>query len=413
MPRSGSIQNQARSGDANDAVFAWLPRDVLANVLLRLPASDLRRFRRICKEWREVMSDPSFIDAHMVQGPRGLTHTIVFFLGRSGDDGSVEPQSGDGYLFDEQWRLVARFKAGESQDMVGTCNGLLCFLDVHQGAISVVEPFTGESLTLPAPPTERSHQRGAYCFGFDPSSKRHKVLHQGRDLHQDDTGDEHLYVYTIGGGDNWRRAHAAGVSHGMPVFADGSVVWWSMDSQLATRFDLATEEITSEPTELVGQGSSATLSLMTTGSDARVYVMTFGRLGAWDVFSMGEHGRWERYSSALPLRPPHMRYVAWPHPLQRGHLPVEDYGTGSHSCRGMYAHPIAPASAGLGSGKLLLKMAKGADGTPAKSNNARGLFVAVPREHEAASRVRRVPSEQAGARAFCYAPPVSPAPLSR
>lgn len=123
---------------------------------------------------------------------------------------------------------------------------------------------------------------------------------------------------------------------------------------------------------------------------------------------MGEDGRWAQYRGAL--RPPHMRYVAWPHPLQRGHLLVEDYNGDSR--RGMYAHPIAPASDDLCSGKLLLKMAKGADGTP-KSNNARGLFVPVPREQEAAARVRRVPSKQASARAFCYAPPVSPAALSR
>ncbi|XP_020161557.1 F-box protein DOR-like [Aegilops tauschii subsp. strangulata] len=238
------------AGDSNDAI----PRDVLASVLLRFPASDLRHFPRVCKEWCEVISDPAFIDAHMIHGPRPLTHTIVFFLGRKGGeaDEAIEPRSGDGYLFDEHWRLVARFTAGESENMVGTCNGLLCFLDFHQADIRVVEPFTGESLVLPPPETQKRCEPTAYCFGFDPSSRRYKILHQGRDLHKGDATVKDLYVYTIGGGENWRRAHAAAaVPYDGPVFADGSV--WSIGTdqhQLAkvVRFDLATEEeIMSEP----------------------------------------------------------------------------------------------------------------------------------------------------------------------
>ncbi|XBI82762.1 hypothetical protein VPH35_091365 [Triticum aestivum] len=382
------------AGDSNDAI----PRDVLASVLLRFPASDLRRFRRVCKEWCEVISDPAFIDAHTIHGPRPLTHTIVFFLGRKGGeaDEAIEPRSGDGYLFDEHWRLVARFTAGESENMVGTCNGLLCFLDFHQADIRVVEPFTGESLVLPPPETQRRCEPTAYCFGFDPSSRRYKILHQGRDLHKE-------------------RAHAAATGpYDGPVFADGSA--WSVGTdqhQLAkvVRFDLATEEeITSEPIELADSGAAS--PEMTTGSDARVYVVYWRRAGT-EVLFMGECGRWAQHSSAV--RAPRMRFPAWPHPLQRGHLLLQDFDWESR--RGVYAHPITPASNDLGAGKLLLDMPKdwpGADGTP-RCDNARWLFVPVPLEEETAARVRRAPPEKgpAIARVFCYAPPVSPPSLAR
>ncbi|KAM0831914.1 hypothetical protein ACQ4PT_065227 [Festuca glaucescens] len=178
-PRPGTIINHRTADDANAAATACLPPDVLASVLLRLPASDLRRFRRVCKEWREVISDPVFINEHMDHGPWALTHTIVFVRGRrEPGEFCTKPHNGQGFLFDENWRLVATFTAGASEDLVGTCNGLLCFLDVHQGTINVVEPFTGESLALPLPPeTERLDKRGAYCFGFDPSSRRYKIFH--------------------------------------------------------------------------------------------------------------------------------------------------------------------------------------------------------------------------------------------
>jgi hypothetical protein len=189
--------------DVNAAATDCLPPDVLASLLLRLPASDLHRFRRVCKEWRQVISDPVFINEHLDQGPWALTHTIVFFGGYSGPaQGAIEPHNGHGFLFDEQWRLVATFTAGESEEMVGTCNGLLCFLDAHQGAINVVEPSTGDSLALPLPPeTERLHERGAYCFGFDSSSKRYKIFHQGLYWHAHNTTEQDMYVYTIGGGE--------------------------------------------------------------------------------------------------------------------------------------------------------------------------------------------------------------------
>ena len=86
----------------------------------------------------------------------------MFFLGRKGGeaDEAIEPRSGDGYLFDEHWRFVARFTAGESENMVGTCNGLLCFLNGDQGSINIVEPFTGESLALPLPPETKAAEGG-------------------------------------------------------------------------------------------------------------------------------------------------------------------------------------------------------------------------------------------------------------
>ena len=103
-----------------------------------------------------------------------------------------------------------------------------------------------------------------------------------------------------------------------------------------------------------------------------------------------------------------MRYPAVPYPLQRGHLLMLDRNRDSRA--GVYAHPIAPASNDLGSGKLLLQMPKdwpGADGTPACDNKTRWLFVPVPHEEETAARVRRVPHEQGSPRVFSYATPVS------
>jgi hypothetical protein len=81
---------------AVDAIAARLSGDILASIMLRLPASDLRRFRRVCKEWRDIITNPIFIEAHQVQGPRAPNHTIVYVS-------SSKQHTGRGFLFDEHW----------------------------------------------------------------------------------------------------------------------------------------------------------------------------------------------------------------------------------------------------------------------------------------------------------------------
>ncbi|KAM0885019.1 hypothetical protein ACQ4PT_030613 [Festuca glaucescens] len=428
--------------DANGAATACLPSDVLANVFLRLPASDLRRFRRVCKEWRQVISDPVFINEHMEHGPWALTHTIVFFHGRIGaDQDSTEPHNGQGFLFDEQWRLVATFTAGPSEEMVGTCNGLLCFLDVHHGAINVVEPFTGERLALPLPPeTEKLDEHGAYCFGFDSSSRRYKIFHQGLFWHADNTTEQDMYVYTIGdGGESWRSVQVAGAAaepcvslHNKgPVFADGTFYSYAVPetadglAQVAC-FDLATEEVTSERViDFVQADDEHTLILVTTDSDARVCVMTVGGFGKLDLFFRGQGGRLTQNSrSGVELS--NGQNLAFPQALQRGHLLIEDRWE-----RGMYVHPVPSAMDNcLGPGKLLLKIgSKEEDEEPAAAKISRpglfvpamldqeleiGLFVPAMLDQEP-EIVEPVPYQwrNTGVATFCYAPPLSPAPLAR
>ncbi|KAK1695946.1 hypothetical protein QYE76_012643 [Lolium multiflorum] len=362
--------NHASATSTIAATAAHLPGDILASILLRLPASDLRRFRRVCKEWRDIISDPIFVEAHQVQGPRAPTHNIVFV-----------PSSlqSIGFLFDEQWRLTATFAAGETGNMVGTCNGLLCFLDVDQGAINVVEPFTGESRALPLPPkTARRHELDAYSFGFDPNTRRYKIIHQGESL---------------------------------PVCVGGAVYWCviGMDGKWKfARLDLATEEVT---TDFI-QGSQH-ISLIESHGWAFLTAETWmGRLSALFVRE-GDCLVYKHIVQAVNL--PLWRQPTELQALQRGHLLLQDSG-------GLYAHPIEPDGHDLGLGKLLLKMGNKEEEDEELDKNAAtktscntpGLFVPVLFNHESAAVVTRVTHNKgrARARAFSYVPSVSAAPLA-
>ncbi|XBH93689.1 hypothetical protein VPH35_084578 [Triticum aestivum] len=394
MALSESIQNQAMAGDASPGVTACIPRDVLASILLRLPASDLRRFRRVCKEWRDVISDPAFIDEHTVHGPRALTHTIVFFPGYSRIHNDAEDtDGGSGFLLDEQWRLSATFTAGRSEDMIGTCNGLLCFLDRGQ------------------------YECRAYCFGFDPRSRRYKIVHTGYHA------EKVVHVCTVGGGESWRSVHAAGgaagETHRGPACADG-VAYWSVTGEYwgtrIARLDLATEEVTWDWIRNLRVPDPAPALSVTAGSDARVCVMTIDQYPKLEALFIGEGGRC--WVHDVLEQQPLLRYPSPRQPLQRGHLLMEHLDR--HGCGGLYANPIAPASRDVGAAKLLLEIGC-REVEPARTSssgqhadNTRGLFVPVPFNHEQeqAGKVRRVPHQAHSASTFCYAPPVAPAPLA-
>ncbi|RLN35393.1 hypothetical protein C2845_PM03G22610 [Panicum miliaceum] len=48
------------------------PLDALYEVLLRVPAKDLCRFRAVCRPWRSLLSDPHFVAAHAARHPGPL-----------------------------------------------------------------------------------------------------------------------------------------------------------------------------------------------------------------------------------------------------------------------------------------------------------------------------------------------------
>ncbi|KAK1632510.1 hypothetical protein QYE76_006825 [Lolium multiflorum] len=156
---------ESSRGSKMQATAPYLPRDVLSEILLRLPPFHLRGLRHVCKEWRDIIS--SLVDLHMIHGPRTPTHTVVFSHGWDRRAWPFVERLGYGWLFDEEWRFTARFTVDVSARLLGTCKSLLFFL--LPDVIKVVEPFTGESIIVPPSPA-RSRPRNKICM-YSPSER--------------------------------------------------------------------------------------------------------------------------------------------------------------------------------------------------------------------------------------------------
>ncbi|GJN03451.1 hypothetical protein PR202_ga20901 [Eleusine coracana subsp. coracana] len=118
-----------------------MPPDVLFDILLRLPAKDICRFRAVCRHWLSLTSEPLFIDARIArqQGP-------LIVASFHGDGKHV-------HLMDSSGRVVKRVPSMEGLALVRSRLDLVCVADM-EGNCSVIDPVTGAVSHLPNTPPE-------------------------------------------------------------------------------------------------------------------------------------------------------------------------------------------------------------------------------------------------------------------
>uniref|UniRef100_A0ACD5Z094 Uncharacterized protein n=1 Tax=Avena sativa TaxID=4498 RepID=A0ACD5Z094_AVESA len=271
--------------------------------------------------------------------------------------------------------------------------------------MKIIEPFTGESLAVPHPPEASglrwSVHSGSYCFGFDATARRYKIVHHNflkysaaREGEADD--DEELHVYTVGGGEGWTRVHVAhevhGQAYGNPLYVDGTVYWpsrtyvnYKREDKLV-RFDPASEKMTSEATVCLRlDRPSSERALFCRLVESTPCLMTYGSYCEWDVwFPEAEESGAGCLPEGLVL------FNRW-----------FDHG--------LYLRTMTRGLE-FGESKLLFEVGKK---QPIRYKyNGRASFVRARRHQQLPIAGAPPSSEQCNARTIGYAPTVSAAPLA-
>ncbi|KAF8689269.1 hypothetical protein HU200_042061 [Digitaria exilis] len=259
------------------STYAFLPNEVLFDILVRLPGKDIGRLRTICQRWRDLTSDPIFIKAHAAR------HRDQFIAASfRGDREHI-------HVMDLSGRVVKRLpiRISESKHYLLYSFDLVGLADVD-GGCSLIDPVAGATTHLPKMVLKGS-TNWEFCYDDDKKELERCVFRAGR---VDSTGeskvlrivcrayadvddfDEHhpvSSVLTINGGDGaqWRetRSHPAFLVN-MDCMDGGVVVgstihfFWSrlyptatqmqlmrdgVDVDFISSFDLAAEEWTSIP----------------------------------------------------------------------------------------------------------------------------------------------------------------------
>ncbi|XP_074306695.1 uncharacterized protein LOC141641954 [Silene latifolia] len=212
----------------------YLPRDIIFNILLLIPATFLHQVvRYVCKQWNDIVNDSRFIKAHcqlssvglLVQSP--LDPPQVYY---------IEGDNSKEFAFPYPGRIYGSF------------NGLVLFQDMNNPQIlSVINPLTKARMNLP--PVQGLKYLS--CIGFAITSCGHyKVVVAVHDAHH--YPKIHVMVFTIGIDKAWRFIDLQGnskmecrVPYFLPLFIAGMLYWcnyyypcYAMDVDTETIYDL-------------------------------------------------------------------------------------------------------------------------------------------------------------------------------
>ncbi|GJN03454.1 hypothetical protein PR202_ga20904 [Eleusine coracana subsp. coracana] len=123
-----------------------LPQDVLFDILLRLPAKDICRFRAVCRHWQSLTSEPLFIEAHTARHPPDPLITASSYSDHDGQHVHV-------IVMDLSGRVVKRVPSEDGLMLVQSRLDLICVSD-SDGRFSVMNRATGDIRRLPETPPE-------------------------------------------------------------------------------------------------------------------------------------------------------------------------------------------------------------------------------------------------------------------
>ncbi|XP_028801594.1 putative F-box protein At5g62660 [Neltuma alba] len=216
-----------------DSHVPFLPRDIITNILKRLPVKFPIRFRCVCKDWKNLLKTPSFISAHLHHSQN--QNPFLLFTRFNGDH----------TLFDlldcsmQQLVEVQNVPVIEwvRDRLVSSCNGLLCFrIDpslTSPPSFLLWNPAASEVRQVPGPLTDFD---GLFFvgFGFNPILYDYQIVinygtHFSREV-------KRVEVYSLSVG-SWKEIEfdenlLEGISLRLESITVNGVIFWLASKQM-------------------------------------------------------------------------------------------------------------------------------------------------------------------------------------
>ncbi|CAI9094619.1 OLC1v1030382C1 [Oldenlandia corymbosa var. corymbosa] len=295
-----------------------LPQDVITDVLKRLPAKSIGRFRCVSKPWRSLLSNPRFIKEHLNfhirsdpdkfivvdrsdRAPRVLTPNM--------ENNSTERRY-DWVCTKVISPLLCLNKQSKRVFVVGSCHGLVLLANDKRTMI-LMNPTTLEAVEIPKFGLSLDPFVGdeMLCgLGYDETNNDYKIVtfpHYDRD--EQDYAETFADVYSVRT-KTWKRL--AKSRYSLPyitagVLANGCLHWIAKDTKTAghplviAAFDLAREEFKEVPPPRDINISSARLTVL--GGCFACFDNALGFNGSsvmnfWVMYDYGEQESWIQFN---------------------------------------------------------------------------------------------------------------------
>ncbi|XP_057767880.1 F-box protein CPR1-like [Salvia miltiorrhiza] len=155
-----------------------VPSDLFRDILLRLPADSLLRFRAVCKDWRRTIDSSSFIKSHTLYQHHSHTPTLLLRDSVFCRLYSLSLHPPLTYAHLTRIKTLVRTGVPLLRHLPTTsCNGLLLISHYNFTKKWVVwNPLTREFHTLPEPDFHIDIPFAGVGIGYDLSSDDYKVV---------------------------------------------------------------------------------------------------------------------------------------------------------------------------------------------------------------------------------------------
>ncbi|KAL6283261.1 hypothetical protein ACE6H2_014190 [Prunus campanulata] len=334
-----------------EVIARSLPEEIIQHILIRLPVKSLIKCTSVCKTWRSMIINQSFIRAHLsttvdfanqndvdllllhrISGSSSRNNYQNTFIHKVEDE--VHSVHHDKQAFDEyseiEFPIAAKKNYGNSHIRVlGTCDGLIFFayyIPCYAYNFIICNPAIKKSVTLPNPgitfPTQGVKDGASIGFGFDATTNDYKVMRVVTLLYEDGTPTL-AEVYSLATG-TWRSLGCVSPAclidkAASTAFVNGVLHWpvvcqTDVDSYyFILTFDLGKEVFSQIPMPKITQWNFK-LGLQLSVSDNRKSIalfmmpnnlfMDYGREDSvLDIWVMKEYGREESWTKLITLNP--------------------------------------------------------------------------------------------------------------
>ncbi|XP_016648042.1 PREDICTED: F-box/kelch-repeat protein At3g06240-like isoform X2 [Prunus mume] len=174
--------------------FTLRKKEILINILVRLPAKSLVRFLCTCKSWSDLIGSSSFVSTHLNRNVTKRAHVYPLCLHhpnfdcQNGDDDPFVKEELQWSLFStetfEQFSKLSH-PLGSTKHYViyGSSNGLVCISDEilnFDSPIHIWNPLVRKLRTLPVSTNIIKFGYVALQFGFHPGVNDYKAVRMMR-----------------------------------------------------------------------------------------------------------------------------------------------------------------------------------------------------------------------------------------
>ncbi|KAI8551341.1 hypothetical protein RHMOL_Rhmol06G0178400 [Rhododendron molle] len=192
----------------------YLPRDLLIDILTRLPAESLVRLTPVSKSWHSLITSPKFISRHLLRTASKPDNDRLLVRYRTDeperDHYSLVVDGKDSFHLLKTLDLPVGAFESLGYSVVGSCNGVICLSDDqgygYMDDMFLWNPSIRKFFAIPGyNVTFQSHGSFMHCvgFGYDPVTDDFKVVrvvHTGVDC---DRIPPEVEIYSLKTG-RWR-----------------------------------------------------------------------------------------------------------------------------------------------------------------------------------------------------------------